>query len=323
MVTDANENPVGYALVFIVIVMTVFFFALSKLAINTNKYSMMSKGHVTNPVKPLPKWAIAPTLLLFMAVVAMALVPHASVVVTSLSHKWFMTPLPEAYTLGHYQDVFATDLSMIGIKNSFFFASLATVVDLFLGLFIAYIVVRKLIPFAGFLDSLAMIPLALPGIVLAFGYVVTYSNTFLDPMENPTLLLVVAYAVRRLPFMVRSAAAGLQQTSVALEEASMTFGATKFQTLRRITLPLVTANLIAGSLLTFAYAMLDVSDSLILAMKDQFYPMTKAIYSLFLEQGSGELLASALGVLGMGILTVCILGASSILGKKMGELFRS
>ena len=69
--------------------------------------------------------------------------------------------------------------------------------------------------------------------------------------------------------------------------------------------------------------MLDVSDSLILAMKEQFYPLTKAIYVLFLEQGSGELVASALGMVGMLILTACIMGSSLILGKKMGELFRS
>jgi iron(III) transport system permease protein len=163
----------------------------------------------------------------------------------------------------------------------------------------------------------------LPGIVLAFGYVVTYTGTFLDPLDNPVPLLVIAYAIRRLPYMVRSASAGLQQTSVSLEEASTTFGASRFYTLRKITMPLVMANLIAGGLLCFAYAMLDVSDSLILAMKDRFYPLTKAIYALFLEQGSGELVASALGIIGMLILTACILGASVILGKKMGELFRS
>lgn len=123
--------------------------------------------------------------------------------------------------------------------------------------------------------------------------------------------------------MVRSASAGLQQTSMSLEEASETFGATKIHTLRKITIPLVSANLVAGSLLCFAYAMLDVSDSLILAMKDRFFPITKAIYVLFLEQGSGELVASALGILAMILLAVCIMGASVILGKKMGELFRS
>lgn len=323
MITDVNENPMGFALVFIVIVLTVGFFLASKFMFGRTKYEMMAKGHVTNPVQKSSKLGYLVIYPLILATVFIALIPHISVIITSIGDKWFMTVLPEQYTIKYYEQVFQQDLSYIGIKNSLFFASLSTIVDLFLGVMVAYVVARKLIPFSQWLDALVMIPLALPGIVLAFGYVVTYSGTFLDPLMNPTALLVIAYAIRRLPYMVRSASAGLQQTSISLEEASTTFGASKFYTLRKITIPLVTANLIAGSLLCFAYAMLDVSDSLILAMKDRYYPITKAIYALFLEQGSGEFVASALGVISMVILTACILGSSVILGKKMGEMFRS
>ncbi|MCX6131438.1 MAG: iron ABC transporter permease [Proteobacteria bacterium] len=324
MITDVNENPVGYALVCLVIAMTVCFFLLSKFALGGKKYEMMAKGHVSSGKKQA-SWASMPLIYgLVIGTVVLALIPHLAVLITALSHKWFMTVLPEQYTLEHFSQVFQTELSLTGIKNSFLFAGLSTLLDLVLGLIIAYvIVVRKLIPLPGLLDGLVMIPLALPGIVLAFGYVVTYSDTFLDPLHNPVPLLVIAYAVRRLPYMVRSAAAGLQQMSPSLEEASTTFGASRFYTLRKITVPLVMANLIAGALLCFSYAMLDVSDSLILAMKEKFYPLTKAIYVLFLEQGSGEFLASSLGVIGMVILAACIMGASLLLGKKMGELFRS
>ncbi len=323
MITDVNENPVGYALVFLVIVMTVAFFVLSKLALGGKKYEMMGKGQVSSS-KRKATWLSLPLIYgLVGTTVFLALVPHIAVMVTALSNKWFMTVLPEQYTFDHFIQVFQTDLSLIGIKNSFIFAGLSTLLDLILGLLIAYVIVRRLVPFPGLLDGLVMIPLALPGIVLAFGYVVTYSGTFLDPLNNPVPLLVIAYAIRRLPYMVRSATAGLQQMSPSLEEASTTFGASRFHTLRKITVPLVMANLIAGALLCFSYAMLDVSDSLILAMKEKYYPLTKAIYVLFLEQGSGELLASALGMIGMAILAVCIMGASMILGKKMGELFRS
>ncbi len=323
MITDVNENPVGYALVCLVIVLTITFFLISKLALGGKKYEMMAKGHVSSGQKRASALGTVLVYLLVGGVAFAALVPHLAVVITAFSDKWFMTVLPEQYTLEHFEQVFSTELSVIGIKNSFLFAGLSTLADLILGLLIAYVIVRKLIPFPGLLDGLVMIPLALPGIVLAFGYVVTYSDTFLDPLHNPVPLLVIAYAIRRLPYMVRSATAGLQQMSLSLEEASTTFGASRFYTLRKITVPLVMANLIAGGLLCFSYAMLDVSDSLILAMKERFYPLTKAIYVLFLEQGTGELVASALGIIGMLILTICIMGASLILGKKMGELFRS
>ena len=164
--------------------------------------------------------------------------------------------------------------------------------------------------------------LAIPGIVLAFGYVTGFSKTLLDPRVNPTILLIIAYAVRRLPYMVRSAAAGLQQTSEVLEEASLNLGASPAMTLRRIVLPLVAANIIAGAILCFSFAMLEVSDSIILAMKENFYPITKAILEIQQEPTHGIYVACALGVLGMVLLTISLLVAGKVLGKKMGSLFR-
>jgi iron(III) transport system permease protein len=143
-----------------------------------------------------------------------------------------------------------------------------------------------------------------------------------DVKTNPTLFLVVAYSMRRLPYMVRSAVAGLQQTSVTLEEAAANLGAPPLVTIKRVTMPLITANLIAGALLAFAFSMLEVSDSLMLAQRADFYPITKTIYELFQLIGTGKYLASALGVWAMVFLAVMIMGASLLLGKKMGALFR-
>ena len=88
------------------------------------------------------------------------------------------------------------------------------------------------------------------------------------------------------------------------------------------TMPLIVANLIAGALLAFSFSMLEVSDSLMLAQRTEFYPITKTIYELFQLLGTGKYLASALGVWAMVFLAVTIIGASLLLGKKMGALFR-
>jgi iron(III) transport system permease protein len=150
-----------------------------------------------------------------------------------------------------------------------------------------------------------------------------FEKSFLNPLNNPTVLLIIAYAVRRLPYSVRAAYAGFQQTSVTLEEASMNLGASPMKTLARITLPLVMANLIAGAILAFSFAMLEVSDSLILALREQYYPIAKAIYDLLARIGDGPFIASAMGILGMALLTVSLMLAGKFLGKRMGELFRA
>jgi iron(III) transport system permease protein len=134
---------------------------------------------------------------------------------------------------------------------------------------------------------------------------------------------VVAYAIRRMPYVTRAAVAGLQQTSLSLEEAAQGLGAGLFRTLRKIVLPLIAANVVAGALLAFSFSMLEVSDSLLLAQRERDYPITKAIYTLYDRLGDGELIASAMGVWAMALLTITLLGASSIIGKKMGVLFRA
>ena len=172
-----------------------------------------------------------------------------------------------------------------------------------------------------------MLPLAVPGLVLAFGYLALaqkdepFHFLVLGAAENPVLLLIIAYAVRRLPYVVRAAVAGLQQSNVTLEEAALSLGATPVRMMRRVALPLLAANLIAGGILAFAFAMLEVSDSLILAQQAEHYPITKAIYSLLSTLGNGHELASALGVWAMVFLAISIIGAV-VLGGKRGGLFR-
>jgi iron(III) transport system permease protein len=210
------------------------------------------------------------------------------------------------------------------------YSGLATALDVVLGVGIAWVLTRqraRMKTGAALLDGLTMLPLAVPGLVLAFGYIALSQPgqplAALNPgLHNPTILLVVAYGIRRLPYMVRAVVAGLEQTSVTFEEAAQSLGATPWRTLRRITLPLISGNVLAGMLMAFAFAMLEVSDSLVLAQRSTDYPITKAIYELFQLLGEGRFLACALGVWAMLFLALTIGMASRILGTRMGALFR-
>lgn len=324
--TELHTNPLGYALVVVVLGLSGVLFLAAKGAMAGRRYEMLGRGHTTaTEVRATPRQ----TLLLWLgcgSVIGLALMPHLAVVVQSLSARWFFTPLPGAWTLGNYDEVLGQGLVAVSIRNSLFYSSLSATLDLVLGVLIAYLLTRRRIPCAGLLDALAMLPLAVPGLVMAFGYVAGFDwpVAWLNPRDNPTLLLIISYSVRRLPYIVRSAYAGLQQTSITLEEASAGLGASPWRTLRRITLPLVMANLIAGTILTFSLAMLEVSDSLILAMREQYFPITKMIYQLMgrIEPNAPNV-ACALGVVGMVILAVSLLAAARLLGQKIGQLFRA
>jgi iron(III) transport system permease protein len=251
--------------------------------------------------------------------------------------SWYQSVLPQVFTLQNYAEALGHAATIGSIRNSLIYSTLAVLFNAGLGIAIAWVVVRSDLRVRGALDALAMLPLAVPGLVMAFGYLAIssrLSNTdwvkdsvfwtnLLDVRANPTLFLVIAYSVRRLPYVVRAAVAGLQQTSVTLEEAAANLGAGPWTTLRRVTLPLIAANLIAGCLLAFSFSMLEVSDSIMLAQRTDYWPITKTIYELFQLIGSGQYLAAALGVWAMVFLAATIIGSSRILGQKLGALFRA
>jgi iron(III) transport system permease protein len=324
---EIGGNPFPYALVFIMLASSVALYVVGKGLFGRESYAMMAKSTSTGGPRtpgPLRAWACT---LLFAGVTLIAVLPHLSVVLVAFSTSWHATVLPARLTLDNFRLALGHDLTVPSIANSLKYSCLSTLVDVVLGVAVAYVIVRTRVAGRAILDFLVMLPLAVPGLVLAFGYLAMSQDgrmfSFLNPVENPAPLLVIAYSVRRLPYMVRSAAAGFQQTSVTLEEAAQNLGCPPLKATVRITLPLIMANLIAGGLLAFAFAMLEVSDSLVLAQKQAYYPITKAIFELFQLLGDGRFLASALGAWAMLFLGMVIAGASVLLGRRLGAIFRT
>jgi iron(III) transport system permease protein len=336
-IKEIADSKQPYALTAVMLVLAVMCYVLGKLVFGGKAYAMYAKASVQATTTKLTKWRGKLALAAFALVVGLAVLPHLAVVMTSLSQagQWYESIVPRQMTLEHYGTAMTHPLTAGAIRNSLVYSALAVLIDLVLGVMIGYLVVRTRLPGRGLIDSLAMLPLAVPGLVMAFGYVamsIRWPFTEGAPLEgwvdilgaepNPVPLLVIAYAVRRLPYVVRATVAGLQQTSVELEEAALNLGASRMRVMRTIVTPLIMANLIAGGLLAFSFAMLEVSDSLILAQREAHYPITKAIYVLFERLGDGQYVASAVGVWGMALLTVTLIGASMLLGKKMGAIFR-
>jgi iron(III) transport system permease protein len=322
MVTDIRVNPMGHALVVLVMVLTAVFFFAAKSILASDAGGSYGPGPGSQPERRPARAILVAIWCGSLILAGLAVLPHLSVILVSTSSRWFMTIVPELFTRSHLVEIFHHPLTTTGIKNSLLLSALAAGGDLFLGFAIAYFVLRGRFRGRGILDTIAMLPLAIPGIVLAFGYVAAFSDTPLNPRMNPLPLLAIAYGVRRLPFAVRAAYAGLSQVPRVLEEASANLGAGSIFTIRRITLPLISGNVAAALILCFAFAMLEVSDSLILAMQEQYYPITKVIYDLTSRLIEGANLASALGVLGMALLLASLLGGLFFSGRKLGEIFR-
>jgi iron(III) transport system permease protein len=322
---DIGRNPFVFGLVVVVLFATVTIYALARALVGRARIVGASKGarhHQRRPLGPLPSAGVALIMATFVGVAAL---PNVSVVLVAFARDWYGTVLPTSVTLDNLRAAVGHDMVVPSIGNSLRYVTLSTAFDLVVGTAIAYLIVRTRSRLARAIDVAAMLPLAVPGLVMAFGYLSISREgrplAFLNPVRDPTALLVIAYAVRRLPFVVRSGVAGLTQVSVTLEEAAASLGANARRVFSRVTLPLLSRHLLAGGIFAFALSMLEVSDSLILAQRQATYPITKAIYELYALLGNGHQVAAALGLWAMCFLIASVAFARSILGRRDGGGF--
>ncbi len=326
-ITQLESNPLPYAQVVIMLIFAAGLYLLSRLALGNSAVSGMSKGIAgSSAVTPAGLKRFLPPAA-FALLAAVSALPHAALVLSAFSRRWYGTILPEGATLLHFENALGNPMVVPSIINSLHYSLLAMVLAVAAGLLAALAAVRWKCRGRSVIDLLSMMPLAVPGIVIAFGYLgmanrYDWAAKLFDPLNNPVWLLSAAYAIRRLPYVVRSAAAGLEQTHEDFELAARNLGAGSWMTLRKITFPLIAANLTAGAIFAFSFSMLEVSDSLLLAQKIEFYPITKAIFELSQVLGSGPYSACAFGVWTMLFLASSLAAAGVILGRKIGAVFR-
>ena len=354
---ESSARP--YALTVMMLFVSAGVYTVSRALLGRSRDVASTKASVRRSETQLGFGGTLAMWALFGGLIAVACLPHTGVILSSVSvvGSWYGSVLPQAFTLEHFAHALKHPLAAGSIRNSLILSSAAVAVGIVIGLVAARLLVRSSVRGKWLLDALVMMPLAVPGLVMAFGYVsmslawpfagsppswllwmrhlmsdsawVWFSDGPLGPYASvvaaepsPFPFLIAAYAVRRLPYIVRSASAGLQQTPVDLEQAAANAGAGRMRILRKIVLPLVAANLVAGGLLAFSFSMLEVSDSIVLAQREGNYPVTKAIYTLAERLGDGPQIASAMGVWAMALLAATLLAASAALGKRLGAVFR-
>jgi putative spermidine/putrescine transport system permease protein len=180
------------------------------------------------------------------------LIPLVGVLLFSLATTWFDTVLPVGYTLDHVTETINDPLFIPTTGRSLIAAIATIVVSVILMtpvMFLIHVAAPRLRPIVEFLS---LLPFALPTIVLALSLIRTYSAPPIVLSGTPTLL-ILSYVVTGLPFMYRGLDNSLRaMDTTTLNEASVTLGASRWTTFRRVILPNIRTGLAAGALLVFS-----------------------------------------------------------------------
>jgi iron(III) transport system permease protein len=292
------EDPIGYVISVIMIAFSVAALAMSARILKGRDYATLQRGGTSLSRRSLTPWQSLLAYGWIALVLLLVLAPHLGILLMSLSKVWSFSVLPEGFTLQHYETVFTQSSRMIG--NTLLYCGLAALIDVALGSAIAYIVLRTRLPGRELLDWTASAPLAIPGVVLAIGYLRAFRGIELPFTETAFtatwVALMIAYAVRRLPYATRSCMAALTQLHVSLEEAAENLGASKARTVRRVVVPLMAGGILAGFVTSFITAAVELAATIVLSTSADQAPMSYGIY-LYMQSIAGRGPGAALGVI--------------------------
>lgn len=300
-------DPMGYVIAVVLIAASVLSMWASAAALRGRDYATVQRGGGGAARREMGPWQAAAAYAVVLLILALVLAPHLGLLLLSLATVWSFSPLPDGYTVAHYARVFGE--GSVYIRNTLLYASLAAGIDVVLGAAIAYLVLRTRLLGRHALDWAASAALAVPGVVLGIGYLRSFYGLQLPDgtqVASLWIVIVLALAIRRLPYALRACFAALQQVSVSLEEAAENLGAAKLRTVRRVVLPLMAGGLLAGFISSFATAAVELSATLMLVQSNSDAPLAYGLY-VFMQSAAGRGPGAALGVIAVAIVAACTL----------------
>ena len=290
----------GASLSILLVVVVVAALYVQKLVIKTGHYDII-KGKSMRPMLIKLRGAKIPLLSIsLISLCVIVVVPLFMILVVGLLKAYGLPLKLENLTMRNYQYILGqSKMVRDSIANSLFLSISSGIITMFLGVMIAYVVIKVKPRGKGFLEILSLLPYSIPGIVLAIGVILMWSGAFAINLYNTIWIILIAYIARYVSFAMKSASASLEQVHYSLEEAARSCGATHLESLRDITLPLIRPGMIAGFFLIFLPAMRELTTSVLL-----YGPFTRtlgvAIYAINSEGNTVQ--ASALATVAIAII---------------------
>jgi iron(III) transport system permease protein len=236
--------------------------------------------------------------------------PYLTLLAVSVSKSWGLQ-FWENLTLRHYRFVLLEyDVTRRAITNSLLLAGAAATLAVFLGSLVAWVDLRTTVRGRKLLDYVSLVPLGLPGIVVAVALIQFWLRVPIA-IYGTLVIILLAYTARYVPLGVRSANTAFRQIDASLEESARVTGAGWLRTFRSVTLPLARPGLFAGWLLVFVPALQELSASILLFSSESI-TLAVAVYNLY-ETGAREPVAA------LAIVTMVIITAAVAIATRLGR----
>ncbi len=180
------------------------------------------------------------------------LAPMIIIVVVSFNSGEAISFPPSGFSLRWYENIFTghTDFPT-GFLNSIKIAVVATVIDIFIGVFASLSVTKYDFKGRGLLIAFFTSPMFIPSISFAF---VLMRTTASIKMFTPFIKILIGHLIVIMPYIIRNTVSILVNFNWSVEDAAASLGANPAQVFFKITLPLIKPGIISGAMLAFLYS---------------------------------------------------------------------
>lgn len=294
------------------LLVTIALFGLQKALLGRKGYvTMTGKGGERRPIElGRGRWI---ALAYCLAVLSLAVIlPYIVLLQAALSKAWARGIGADNLTLANFRYLlFENAHAPRSILNTFIYSASSATIAVTLAFAIAYIVNRRLLPFANVLSVAALTPFVVPGLVLAIGFYAAYAPPPFA-LAGTAAILILAFTTRFLPVAYANTSAAIGGVNRELEDAVRILGGGRFLAMRRVMAPLLKKSLMGAWLLVFIISAREVSSALFL-----YGPDTRTMSVLFFdltEGGRFEQLC-ALGVILLLTVLVFVIAGQLLIGR--------
>jgi iron(III) transport system permease protein len=279
-ISELGGNPsMAGALSMILLAITLGLTIFQKYWVERKNYTMTSLNPLeVKKLRPLPTFLI---WLFCAGVVFVALFPFAVVMVSSITKTQGPVMYFGQFSLENFIRAFT--IAPRPIFNSFFLATVATLIGIVFGIVVSYLLVRKRGAVSYLLDLLVMLPLAIAGTVQGIALAATYNKGFIV-LTGTWMILVLAYFIRKAPYSIKTTSSLLQQIDPSIEEASINLGVPPVRSFIRVVLPIMMPGIIAGAIIMWVTTLAELSTTIVL----YYGPWATMTVEIFQRIGSGD-----------------------------------
>lgn len=310
--TGMGNLPRGTALAILLLVPTIGVFFIQKYIMKNKTYTTITGKSSRRGSTSIGEGATRVLFIFCMLVTVFILMLYLTIISGSFIKLWGIN---WSFTLDHF--VYSFDVGLKTMKNTLILALISTPITAILGMFTAFIVVRKSFPGKHVLEFLSMLSYAIPGTAVGIGYILAFNKPPFN-LSGTAFILIAVYVFRNVPIGVEGGIAALKQISNEIEESSTNLGGTSSYTFRKVTLPLIKPAFFAGMTFSFIRAMTAIS-AIIFLVSARWNHMTVLVLAQteIMRLGVASVMSFALIVIIMGFVFLIM----KITGLNQSQIF--